>query len=346
MKTINFIKTSDNNFNNDTVIINLAKQFQSCNINILLGAGFSYGVAELLCNVEKEITNAEENGDNDRIIQLKKDFFTKSILPTIDESKSKIGEKERIRFLGLIKRIIDNRQSSILHKIVNIFTTNYDLLIESALERSNVEYIDGFSGKILPRFSTANYGIILSKQTSISSMTSEMTTFNIYKVHGSLNWHCESTDVYRTNPSELINKIYSNLSGDEFLKYYDELSIVNPTKNKLRQTVLDVNYYDQLRLYCNELEKNNTILISYGFSFSDEHILQMTKRALASNPTLNLLIFSFDEESAIKYKEIFNEFVNVTLFRLVKIENGKESCVLFTQEELNNALEEVYNGIK
>ena len=346
MKTIYFTKTTENNTEHELQINNLKKQFQSCNINLLLGAGFSCGVSEVLGNIEKEISIAEENEDKEKVIKLRKDFFTKSILPTIDKEKVKAKESERINFLCTIKKIIDNRQSSILHKIVNVFTTNYDLLIESALEKSNIEYTDGFSGKITPKFSTSNYGVIFSKQTSISSMTSEMTTFNLYKVHGSLNWSCEDENIYRVNPTDLIETINLKIDSDEFVNLYDKLAIVNPSKNKLKQTVLNVNYYDQLRLYCNELEKNNTILISFGFSFADEHILQMTKRALAGNPTLNLLIVSYNEESSIGYKNAFNDFSNVTLIQLVKKEGDTDTIIPFTQMELNSILEEVYNGTK
>lgn len=346
MELVYLSQDRNNNANTLNAIVNLKKQFQSCNINILLGAGFSYGVAEVLGNIEKDIACAEEKDDNIKVLQLKKEFFIKSIFPTINEEKVKTGENERIKFISVIKKIIDNRESSILHKIVNVFTTNYDLLIESALEQSNVEYSDGFSGKIVPKYSTANYGIILSKQTSISSMTSEMTTFNLYKVHGSLNWFCKDNEIYRTNPTHLINSIHSKINSEEFGEYYEQLAIVNPSKNKLKQTVLNVNYYDQLRLYCNELEKNNTILISFGFSFADEHILQMTERALASNPTLSLLIFSYNEESTNSYTKAFKEFSNVTIFQLTKEENDSVVKIPFTQMELNNILEEVYNGTK
>ena len=346
MKLVNISQDRNNDINTLNAIVNLKKQFQSCNINLLLGAGFSYGVAEVLGNIEKEILCAEKEDDNTKVIKLKKDFFIKSIFPTINKNEVKNGESERIRFLGIIKKIIDNRESSILHKIVNVFTTNYDLLIESALEKSNVEYSDGFSGKIEPKYSTANYGIILSKQTSISSMTSEMTTFNVYKVHGSLNWSCKDGNIYRVDPTNLINKIYSKIDSEDFVEYYNKLAIVNPSKNKLKQTVLNVNYYDQLRLYCNELEKNNTLLLSFGFSFADEHILQMTKRALASNPTLSLLIVSYNEESTNGYEKEFKDFSNVTLFQLIKEDDDAVSTIPFIQLELNNILEEVYNGTK
>lgn len=347
MKIINIQKkNSDDNYNenNPNLIADLKKQFQSCNLNIILGAGFSYDVAALLGNIEKEISDAETLGDDIKLKDIKKDFFSKCILPMADKDKVLRGELQRVQFFNLIKEILENRQSSILHKVVNVFTTNYDLLIETALEKCHADYTDGFSGKIAPKFSTANYGLILSRQTSVSSMTSEITTFNLYKVHGSLNWKCEGSEIVYTNHINAIKSVESHMNDENFLKFYSELAIVNPSKNKLHQTVLDVNYYDQLRMYCNELEKNNTILLSFGFSFADEHILQLTKRSLKGNPTFNLLIVSFNQNSTKKYMEQFNEFSNVTVFQIV--DNDNNAVVPFDLETLNDILEEIYNGTK
>lgn len=350
MKIIIFSKEDIKAENNEIFqaqICHIRRQIQSSNMNIILGAGFSYGVAQLLGNIEKRLFEAEYIHKNPQeVLDIKKEFFEKSILPMADNEKLMIGEKERIRFLGLIKKIVNNRQSSILHKIVNIFTTNYDLLIESALEKSETEYFDGFSGKLNPIFSTANYGMILNHQTSISSMTSEITTFNLYKVHGSLNWECENSRIVSCNYINKIKKINEHINSKDFESYYSMLAIVNPSKEKLKQTVLDVNYYDQLRMFCNELEKNNSILISFGFSFEDEHILQMTQRALKGNPTFSLLLFSYNEESTKRYEEFFGKYPNVSLFQLTEMTIDNKSIIPFTQKYVNDIFEEVYNGTK
>lgn len=136
------------------------------------------------------------------------------------------------------------------------------------------------------------------------------------------------------------------MDHDDFNTYYSSLAIINPTKDKLKQTVLNVNYYDQLRMYCNELEKSNTILLSFGFSFADEHILQMTQRALKGNPTFSLIIFSFNEESTQKYEELFGDYSNVILLQLVEENEEHLSVLNFAQKDVNNLLEEVYNGTK
>ena len=55
MKIINIVKSNIGNGADITFqsqINTLKKQFQSSNINILLGAGFSFGVAQLLGDIE------------------------------------------------------------------------------------------------------------------------------------------------------------------------------------------------------------------------------------------------------------------------------------------------------
>ena len=79
-------------------------------------------------------------------------------------------------------------------------------------------------------------------------------------------------------------------SVDAFFAAYDELVIVNPTKDKFKHTLLNQTYYELLRLYSNELEKENSILFVMGFSFADEHIREITLRAANSNPTLMIYV--------------------------------------------------------
>jgi hypothetical protein len=74
---------------------------------------------------------------------------------------------------------------------------------------------------------------------------------------------------------------------------YEELFIViNPTKEKFKHTLLNHVYYDLLRMFSNELEKENSVLFVMGFSFADEHVRAMTLRAANSNPTLIVYVLA------------------------------------------------------
>jgi hypothetical protein len=53
-------------------------------------------------------------------------------------------------------------------------------------------------------------------------------------------------------------------------------------------------------------------LIAFGFSFGDEHILAITRRAL-KNPTLRLLVFAHDEPARDSFLKLFEGHHNVEI---------------------------------
>ena len=65
---------------------------------------------------------------------------------------------------------------------VEIFTTNYDLLFEQALERAKVPYFDGFSGASAPFFDPS----------SVASNDLPPRWTRLWKLHGSLGWTSNS----------------------------------------------------------------------------------------------------------------------------------------------------------
>jgi len=73
---------------------------------------------------------------------------------------------------------------------------------------------------------------------------------------------------------------------------------------------MESNYYELLRIYANELDRENALLIAFGFSFGDEHILSITRRAL-KNPTLRLLVFAYDEPARDTFLALFEGHHNV-----------------------------------
>lgn len=85
-------------------------------------------------------------------------------------------------------------------------------------------------------------------------------------------------------------------SLNDFEMDYKRLQVVNPTKDKFRETVFQQNYYQLLRMLSFELEKRDSILIIFGFSFADEHILEIIRRSII-NPYLKVFVICYDERS-------------------------------------------------
>ena len=119
---------------------------------------------------------------------------------------------------------------------------------------------------------------------------------------------------------------------DGFTDKYDSiLCIVNPAKRKFEETVLEQSYYDLLRIYANELDRNNALLLVFGFSFADEHILELTKRAIRSNPKLIVLISCHTRDDAAWYRSLFPNADNVYF---IAPDEGKEINVAELTEVL------------
>tara|TARA_Y100000589_G_scaffold330539_1_gene380494 strand:+ start:926 stop:2047 length:1122 start_codon:yes stop_codon:yes gene_type:complete len=236
-------------------------------------------------------------------------------------------------FLVNLNTIVLKRKSTILNKQVNIFTTNIDVFFEKALENAQLEYNDGFYGRYKPVFNLTNFKKSLFKKSLHYDNTSEIPVFNLLKLHGSLTWETNGDRIVFSNlqsiesvklkfeqiESDLIDfntsdTIYTHFTDavkaksikaeySDFLEEYKKFAVVNPTKEKFKDTILNLQYYELLRLFSNELEKENTILIVFGFSMADEHIRDIITRAANSNPTLTIKVFAYNTKAKSEIEE-------------------------------------------
>lgn len=283
---------------------------QSSTINFLIGAGVSNPFMPALGNIEKEIEAAK--GDDKKILEQFKKYFEGVMLPSVAvlnngkdlSTTGKLSDKQKFdttyngyrSFLETMNEVLLHRKSSLLNKQVNIFTTNIDAFFEKVAEDLSIEYNDGFSGNLSPQFQTSNFRKSIYKTSAHFSNTAEIPSFNIIKLHGSLTWKLnESGDGFEYSKLEAVEAIKAVTSDDDKFKdaYSSSLQIINPTKSKFEETVMGVVHYELLRMYSDELEKENAVLFVIGFSMADEHIREITKRAANSNPTLKIYIFCY-----------------------------------------------------
>lgn len=276
-----------------------------------------------------EIAKNDTLEDDKRILiqtSLYKKFFDDVMKKNIEILKGSPSTKNVIKsyeeFYSLINRLMLLRRNKLLTKQVNIFTTNIDICLEKAIENKQFEFNDGFNGRFSPKYDLSNFKKSIYKSSLHYGINSEIPIFNILKLHGSLTWSldgktikCDSTlaqvsKVIDSIPDEdekfieitkddkyssVIDKLpidnIDNSTTSSFRLEYEKLPIVNPTKDKFRDTLLNQTYYELLRMYSNELEKENSLLFVMGFSFADEHIKELTLRVANSNPTLIIIIF-------------------------------------------------------
>ncbi|MGZ9429054.1 hypothetical protein [Mycoplasma sp. 1012] len=115
---------------------------------------------------------------------------------------------------------------------------------------------------------------------------------------------------------------------NEFFNKYKQLAIVNPDKRKFWETILEEHYYQNIRSFSYELEKKQTILIVFGFSFADEHIREIFKRSL-SNFELQVIFIYFNKNDEEQFRKFEKFSKNIKILNWENKNSDKK--ITFTQ---------------
>lgn len=154
---------------------------------------------------------------------------------------------------------------------VEVFTTNYDLLIEQAFEMQGVPYFDGFAGALKPSFDLR----------AIEEDMLPRRWVRLWKLHGSINWLMIRNRVFRGTGNGERRVIHPS-----HLKYHESR----------RMPYLAM--MDRLRRF---LRNSSAVLILCGYSFRDEHINEVIVQGLQSKETTAAFALLYGERD--NYKE-------------------------------------------
>lgn len=172
-------------------------------------------------------------------------------------------------------------------KPVEIFTTNYDLLLEQALEERRVPYFDGFVG---------SDSAFLDLESMIEDDLPARWT-RLWKIHGSINW-------WMTEKKK-IRRSRDLISGEQLLIYPSHLKY-----DQSRQ----MPYYamlDRLRVF---LRVDQCVLLICGYSFADEHINAYIGQGLSGNPNASCVAMIFKDRSDVpKAVELAKRHANLSV---------------------------------
>jgi len=139
---------------------------------------------------------------------------------------------------------------------LEIFTPNYDLLLEEAFEKFRVPFFDGFVGAREPFFDLA-----AMEQDNVPERWAR-----IWKLHGSINWIKQSDDsVFRCHPPK---------PGQQVMIYPSHLKY----EQSRRMPYLAM--CDRLKAFFRE---TNPVIILCGYSFADEHLNELLLDGLRGN---------------------------------------------------------------
>ncbi len=150
---------------------------------------------------------------------------------------------------------------------IEIFTTNYDLLVEEAFEDIGVPYFDGFVGSRHPFFDLrAIEDSLIPKHWS-----------RLWKIHGSINWFQKSN-----------NQVYRSSNLEE-----SDPCIIHPSHLKYDQS-RKMPYLALIDRLSSFLRQNSAVLITSGYSFGDDHLNDTLINALKANPTAMVISLLFE----------------------------------------------------
>jgi hypothetical protein len=160
---------------------------------------------------------------------------------------------------------------------VEIFTTNYDVLIETAFEAERVAAFDGFVGCNQPFFS---HETLTRPESAPGSAWARL-----WKIHGSITWKLDTVRgrqrVIRTEP-------------------HNEGEMILPSHHKYDESRKQP-YSALLDRLTRVLDREDAILLVCGYSFSDDHINAIIFDALEAKkrPHVIALQYSDPEQDSV-----------------------------------------------
>jgi len=306
----------------------LCRAVQSAHLNFIIGSGCSAPAIQTLGNIESEVQSLIDEEKRDEATRLLYGYLL-PFLDSVNLLKGRVDEKHKAAiqnygsFLETISEILFERKSSIAPRQASIFTTNYDLFIESAFEsfKGPLTLNDGFDRRPSLHgrfgFTTAGFFDSVYRSGNLYDYEVQIPAVNLVKLHGSLSWLSDGEEIlFSVDHLGQLKEESEQVEVDgDIVRIRDivsRFSVILPNTDKLANTLLSQIHYDLLRIYANALDRENTLLLTDGFSFEDAHIWQITKRGLR-NPTLRLVIFCFEEPEVEDYLARFGEHDNVDI---------------------------------
>lgn len=171
-----------------------------------------------------------------------------------------------------------------------VFTTNYDLFNEIAMDRLGIPYCNGFSGTVERRFNPSVFRYSLAEQLDISSRKWAAVDNFVYlcKLHGSINWVEDGNSLFP------IKEMQEKPTNKEVPV------LIYPTPVKQSASFASP-YADLFREFQKQIVRDQSVLLTIGYSFGDEHINNIIFQALTV-PNFRLIAFLAPDAEGVPKK--------------------------------------------
>jgi hypothetical protein len=162
------------------------------------------------------------------------------------------------------------------HRPLELFTVNYDLLIESGLEALGVPYFDGFVGTMRARFRSDLVEASAGEDRWLPSFL-----VRVWKLHGSVNW------AWTVTPNPGVIRLGAAVPSDQTAVIYPSDAKYDESR-RLPFVVLQ----DRLR---RALDQPETLVLISGYAFGDQHLNEMIFDAARRRPRSEFIAFCYSK---------------------------------------------------
>jgi len=165
---------------------------------------------------------------------------------------------------GYHQRFLQRMRAQPQRRPRDIFSLNYDTLLEASLDELRIPYVDGFRGTNRAWFDPEIFD-------------GAGTSYRLFKLHGSINWSRDGAGHVRRGRNA----------------HEDEPIIVYPSEQKYLQTRYGV-YETLIGRFRDRLRAPgvNNCLVVLGYSFNDQHVNEAICDAVTSRGS-NLTVIAF-----------------------------------------------------
>ena len=178
---------------------------------------------------------------------------------------------------------------------LNIFTTNYDRLIEAGADMAGLHLLDRVVGNLTPIFRSSR--LDLDMHYNPPGIRGEPRYLEgvarFTKLHGSVDWVQVNRDIRRIGVPFGAKSITPYLEVPGLTTTAASHLMIFPNAAKDRETSM-YPYVELFRDLAAAVCRPNSTLVTYGFSFGDEHINRVV-RDMLTIPSTHLVVVSRDD---------------------------------------------------
>lgn len=178
---------------------------------------------------------------------------------------------------------------------LNIFTTNYDRLIETGAELAGLHLLDRFLGNLMPIFRSSRLDVDMHyNPPGIRGEPRYLEgVARFTKLHGSVDWVQAGKDIRRIGVPFGAEEVAPYLKAPGLTGGSAHELMIYPNAAKDRET-LAYPYVELFRDLAAVVCRPNSTLVTYGYSFGDEHINRVI-RDMLTIPSAHLVVISRDD---------------------------------------------------